>query len=220
MDGSDWLVLIQKDVGKAGNDESKHLSNGFVTQYKNDKHKEEVCCMNVNQNKKVLFLTDIENGLEPILQEATNTSAENMLTIQSYGAGISHPYGEIMRSVIFAIYQEDVEEIFVVGTKDKKTSAGNGLTQLETMKDKIQTLDYLFQNCKPEFLGGTVDEWLNENSSDTIEKSVDMIRHHPLVPSHVKVRGLLVNHKDGKPSIMEGPDVKTGQALPDHCLSR
>ncbi|AIC96829.1 MULTISPECIES: carbonic anhydrase [Bacillus] len=176
--------------------------------------------MNVNQNKKVLFLTDIENGLEPILQEATNTSAENMLTIQSYGSSISHPYGEIMRSVIFAIYQEDVEEIFVVGTKDKKTSAGNGLTQLETMKDKIQTLDYLFQNCKPEFFGGTVDEWLNENSSDTIEKSVDMIRHHPLVPSHVKVRGLLVNHKDGKPSIMEGPDAKTGQAIPEHCLSR
>ncbi|MEC2402708.1 carbonic anhydrase [Bacillus subtilis] len=176
--------------------------------------------MNVNQNKKVLFLTDIENGLEPILQEATNTSAENMLTIQSYGASISHPYGEIMRSIIFAIYQEDVEEIFVVGTKDKKTSAGNGLTQLETMKDKIQTLDYLFQNCKPEFFGGTVDEWLNENSSDTIEKSVDMIRHHPLVPSYVKVRGLFVHHNDGKPSIVEVPDVKTGQALPDHCLSR
>ncbi|AKI90664.1 carbonic anhydrase [Bacillus subtilis] len=176
--------------------------------------------MNVNQNKKVLFLTDIENGLEPILQEATNTSAENMLTIQSYGASISHPYGEIMKSVIFAIYQEDVEEIFVVGTKDKKTSAGNGLTQLETMKDKIQTLDYLFQNCKPEFLGGTVDEWLNENNSDTIEKSVDMIRRHPLVPSYVKVKGLFVHHNDGKPSIVEVPDVKTGQALPDHCLSR
>lgn len=100
MDGSDWLILIQKDVGKAGNDECKHLSNGFVIQNKNDKHREEVCCMNVIQNKKVLFLTDIENGLEPILQEATNTSAENMLTIQSYGASISHPYGEIMRSEI------------------------------------------------------------------------------------------------------------------------
>lgn len=218
MDGSDWLVLIQKDVGKDGNDETKQLSNGFVTQYKNEKHKEEVGYMNGNQNKKVLFLTDIENGLEPILQEVTNTPAEHMLTIQSYGAGISHPYGEIMRSVIFAIYQEDVEEIFVVGTKDKRTSTGNGLTQLETMKDKIQTLDYLFQNCRPEFLGGTVDEWLNENNT-SIEKSVDIIRQHPLVPSYVKVRGLLVHHKDGKASIVEIPDVKTGQALPDHCLS-
>lgn len=170
--------------------------------------------MNVDKNKKVLFLTDIENGLEPTLQEVTNTPAENMLTIQSYGAGISHPYGEIMRSVIFAIYQEDVEEVVVVGTKDKRTSTGNVLTQLETMKDKIQTLDYLFQNCKPEFLGGTVDEWLNGNdSSSAIEKSVDMIRHHPLVPSYVKVRGLIVNQKDGQSSIEEVPTIKTASSL-------
>ncbi|MGQ5178589.1 carbonic anhydrase [Bacillus halotolerans] len=172
----------------------------------------------MNVNKKVLFLTDIENSLEPILQEVTNTPAENMLTIQSYGAAISHPYGEIMRSVIFAIYQEDVEEVFVVGTKDKRTSTDHMLTQLETMKDKIQTLDYLFQNCKPEFLGGTVDEWLDEKSNG-IEKSVDIIRQHPLVPSHVKVRGLIVDHKDGESSIVEVPSTKTGQALPDHCLS-
>lgn len=167
----------------------------------------------MNVNKKVLFLTDIENGLEPILQEATNTPAENMLTIQSYGASISHPYGEIMRSVIIAIYQENVEEVFVVGTKDKRTSTGNGLTQLETMKDKIKTLDYLFQNCRPEFLGGTVDEWLSENSSDCIEKSVDIIRQHPLVPSYVKVRGLIVNPKDGKSPIVEAPAIKTASSL-------
>ncbi|MGG1228633.1 carbonic anhydrase [Bacillus halotolerans] len=173
----------------------------------------------MNVNKKVLFLTDIENGLEPILQEVTNTPAENMLTIQSYDAAISHPYGEIMRSVIFAIYQEDVEEVYVVGTKDKQTSIGHGLTQLETMKDKIQTLDYLFQNCKPEFLGDTVDEWLNVDSSSAVEKSVDIIRQHPLVPSYVKVRGLIVDHKDGESSIVEVPSTKTGQALPDHCLS-
>lgn len=214
MDGFDWLVLIQMDDGKTGN-----YSYGFVIQYKNDKHKEEVCCMNVN--KKVLFLTDIENGLEPILQEVTNTPAEKMLTIQSYGAAISHPYGEIMRSVIIAIYQEDVEEVFVVGTKDKRTSTGHVRTQLETMKDKIQTLDYLFQNCKPEFFGGTVDEWLdgNENRIVAIEKSVEIIRHHPLVPSDVKVKGLIVNPKDGTSSIVDAPAAKTGQASPDHCLS-
>lgn len=38
MDGSGWLVLVQTDVGKAGNHSYKHVSKGFVTQYKNDKH--------------------------------------------------------------------------------------------------------------------------------------------------------------------------------------
>ncbi|GAA0425828.1 carbonic anhydrase [Virgibacillus salarius] len=167
--------------------------------------------MNLDKNKKALFLTDMENGLEPILQEVTNIRAENMLTIQSYGSVILHPYGDIMRSIIIAIYQENVEEIFVVGTKDKRTSTVNVSTQLESTKNKIQTLDYLFQNSKPEFSGGTVDEWLNgkENGSDNIEKSVDIIRHHPLVPSHFKVRGLIINNYDGKFSIVKVPTNKT-----------
>lgn len=171
--------------------------------------------MDLNKNKKALLLTDIESGLEPLLQQVTNIQPENMLTIQSYGTVISHPYGDIMRSVIIAIYQENVEEIFVVGTKDKRTSTVNVLTQLESMKGKIQTLDYLFQNSRPEFSGGTVDEWLNgkENGSCNIEKSVDIIRHHPLVPSYVKVRGLIVNNKDGKSSIVEVPTNKTASNL-------
>lgn len=171
--------------------------------------------MNLDKNQKALFLTDIESGLESILQEVTNIRAENMLTIQSYGTIIAHPYGDIMRSVIIAIYQENVEEIFVVGTNNKRTSTVNVLTQLESMKEKIQTLDYLFQNSRPEFSDGTVDEWLNgkENGSGNIEKSVDIIRHHPLVPSYVKVRGLIVNNKDGKPSIVEVPTNKTASNL-------
>ncbi|WP_066060101.1 carbonic anhydrase [Robertmurraya korlensis] len=166
--------------------------------------------MNLDKNQKALFLTDIENRLDSILQEVTNIPAENMLTIQSYDSIISHPYGDIMRSVIIAIYQENVKEIFVVGTKDKKT-AGNVLTQLDSIKDKIQTLDYLFENCMPEFSGGTVDGWLNgkENDSNDIVKSVNIIRNHPLVPSHVSVRGLIINKNDGKFSIVEVPTDKT-----------
>ena len=161
--------------------------------------------MNVDKNKKALFLTDMENGLEPVLQEVTNIREEKMLTIKSYGTVISHPYGDIMRSVITAIYLENVEEIFVVGTKEKRTPTVNIQTQLEPMKDIIQTLDYHFQNCKPEFPGGTVDDWLDgkENGSDTIEKSVDIIRHHPLVPSNVNVQALMVNNLDGKSPIVE-----------------
>lgn len=167
--------------------------------------------MNVEQ--KTLFLMDIDNGLEPILQEVMNIQPENMLTIQCYGPVISHPYGDIMRAVIIAIYQENVEEIFVVGTKNKGTASVNLLTQLDSMKEKIQTLDYLFQNNRPEFSSDTVIEWLNGKENDHIEKCVNLIHHHPLVPSNVKVRGLIVDKKDGKPSIVEVPTIKTASNL-------
>ncbi|OCA92029.1 carbonic anhydrase [Pseudobacillus wudalianchiensis] len=167
--------------------------------------------MNVDKNKKALFLMDIENELEPILQEMTHIRSENVLAIQNYDTDILHPYGDIMRSVILAIYRESVEEVFVIGTKEKRTFTVNIPTQLESMKDKTQTLDYLFQNCMPEFSGGTVNEWLNGkgNSSDNIEKSVEIIRHHPLVPSHVKVQGLIVDKRDEKSLIVEVPETKT-----------
>ncbi len=63
--------------------------------------------------KKVLLLTDIEHGIEPIIQQVTNVQRENMLTIHSYDSVIVHPYGDIMRSIIIAIYEENVEEILL-----------------------------------------------------------------------------------------------------------
>ena len=65
------------------------------------------------KNKKVLLLTDIEHEIEPIIQQVTNVQRENMLTIHSYDSVIVHPYGDIMRSIIIAIYEENVEEILL-----------------------------------------------------------------------------------------------------------
>ncbi|ABS21434.1 carbonic anhydrase [Bacillus cytotoxicus] len=150
------------------------------------------------ENKKVLLLTDIADGIERMIQQVINVQPENMLTIQSYGSIIVHPYGDIMRSIIIAIYQENVEEIFVVGIKDKETAPVNIQSQLDSIKDNMQ-LDYLFQHCMPEFSGGTFDDWLNGkgNVSENIEKSIDIIRHHPLIPSDIKIHGFMI-HKMGK----------------------
>ncbi len=52
------------------------------------------------KHKKVLLLTDIEQGIEPIIQQVTNIQRENMLTIHSCDSVIVHPFGDIMRSII------------------------------------------------------------------------------------------------------------------------
>nr|WP_309100628.1 carbonic anhydrase [Fredinandcohnia onubensis] len=152
--------------------------------------------------KKTLFITDMESGLEPILQEETNVQPENMLMIQSYGPLISHPFGEIMRSIILAIYQENVEEIFVVGTTNKHNNLDDAQRQLKLpavnkiiMDDKIKTVDYLFKNVKPEFVEASVSDWLDGSGNDAecIKKSIEKIRQHPLVPPYVKIHSLVVN---------------------------
>ncbi|MED3054263.1 carbonic anhydrase [Bacillus thuringiensis] len=157
-----------------------------------------------SKNKKVLLLTDIEHGIEPSIQQVTNIQQENMLTIHSYDSVIVHPYGDIMRSIIIAIYQENVKEIFVVGIEDKETSSVNLQTQRDFIKDNIE-LDYLFKNCMPEFLSGSLDEWLSgkENVSENIEKSIDMICYHPLVPSDVKVHGFIIDRTGEKETVVK-----------------
>ena len=167
-----------------------------------------------SKNKKVLLLTDIEHGIEPTIQQVTNIQQENMLTIHSYDSVIVHPYGDIMRSIIIAIYQENVKEIFVVGIEDKKTSSVNLQTQRDFIKDKIE-LDYLFKNCMPEFASGSLTQWLSgqKNVSENIEKSIDMIRHHPLVPSNVKVRGFRIDRTGEKEVVVKIPTNKVAKKM-------
>ncbi|ANC20163.1 carbonic anhydrase [Bacillus cereus] len=157
-----------------------------------------------SKNKKVLLLTDIEHGIEPIIQQVTNMQQENMLTINSYDSVIVHPYGDIMRSVIIAIYQENVEEIFVVGIEDKETDVVNLQIQRDSIKNNRE-IDYLFENCMPEFSSDSLHEWLSgkENVSENIEKSIDMIRHHPLVPSDVKVHGFKIDRTGEKETVVK-----------------
>lgn len=159
--------------------------------------------MDLNKNmKKALFLTDIEPGLEPFLQQETNIELENMLILQSYGPVISNPYGDLMRSIIIAIYQENVQEIYIVGTEDKKSISPALKSILDSeskqMKEKLRTMDYLFENCMPEFMDGSLKEWIerrDENVAESVQKSIEIIRQHPLVPSYVKINGLIVNKK-------------------------
>ena len=64
------------------------------------------------------------------------------------------------------------------------------LDKNKEIQQKIQTLDYLFKNTRPEFPGGTVREWLQGDRTATagIQKTLHIIRNHPLLPSHVKVK--------------------------------
>ncbi len=159
--------------------------------------------MDLNKNnKKALFLTDIDLGLEPFFQKETNIELKDMLNIQIYGPLISNPYGDIMRSIIIAIYQENIEEIFVVGIEDKENVSIDLKSLLDPegkqIRGKLETMDYLFKNCMPEFMDGSLKEWIenkNEKVAESVQKSIEMIRQHPLIPSYVKVKGLIVNKK-------------------------
>jgi carbonic anhydrase len=122
----------------------------------------------------------------------TNVNLENVIFLKSYSPVISHPFDDLMRDIIVTVYQENVGEIVVVTPKDSHDTIDilSKLDKSKELQQKIQTLDYLFKNTRPEFPGGTVREWLQGDRTVTagIQKTLHIIRNHPLLPSHVTVK--------------------------------
>jgi carbonic anhydrase len=160
-----------------------------------------------NEKKKVLFLTGMERHLGCFIKKKTNIDPENIIILQSYRPVISQPFGDLMRDIIVAVYQENVEEIVVVATKDDQKNTGDILNKIgnnKELQEKILTLDYLFENCKPEFPEGNIGKWLEggNTSADDVRNSVHVIRNHPLMPSNVKVTELWIDYENEKRSII------------------
>jgi len=57
----------------------------------------------------------------------------------------------------------------------------------------------------PEFSSGSLNQWLSgqKNVSENIEKSIDMIRHHPLVPSDIEVHGFMIDRTGEKETVVK-----------------
>ncbi|MCM3569474.1 carbonic anhydrase [Neobacillus mesonae] len=145
--------------------------------------------------KKILFTVGQEQKVDPLLKQLPAVDPKNTILIQSYGP-VTSPFGDKMRDIITAVYQEKVDEIIVATVKDEHKNTSDimeAIVKNKELKDRIQTVEYLFKNCAPEFPEGNLSEWLAGCSAEKRESSIDVIRHHPLLPSNVKVTLIELN---------------------------
>src|SRR4051812_29877030 len=143
--------------------------------------------MYIDEKKKVLFVTGMEHKWEHLMEQVPHINPENIIILPCYGPVILVPFGDLMRDIIIAVYQENVEEIFVVITKDGQKNTRDILNEINEKKglqDTVQILDYLFKNHMSELTEGNISEWLegNEILTDGVQNNVNVIRHHPLMP--------------------------------------
>ncbi|OPG17043.1 hypothetical protein B2M26_03320 [Ferroacidibacillus organovorans] len=66
--------------------------------------------------------------------------------------------------------------------------------------NKIKTIDLLFKHCKPEFSSASFNEWLEGSTSvmEGLQKSVQFLRDHPLMPSDLRDYGILMDKESGE----------------------
>lgn len=150
-----------------------------------------------NPNKKILILSCMDTRLTNLLPKAMNIRNGDAKIVKNAGASIMHSFGSIMRSIIIAIYEFNVDEIFVVGHYGCGMCNLNTEELLEKIKDrgvckeKIDTIN----NC-----GIDLNKWLHgfDSVEQSIKEGVDTIKNHPLMPTNISVHGLAMDPESGK----------------------
>ena len=163
----------------------------FVTDKYPEKHLAIVSCMDA----RILDLLPRSLGLK-------NGDAK---LIKNAGALVTHPWGSVMRSILVAVYEMKVKEVMVIGHHDcgmQLLNASDILNRMRAKGIRDESIDIL------ENAGIDLNTWLSgfARVEDAIQHSVNMIRKHPLMPSDVKVHGLVIHPKTGKLTVVVNGD--------------
>lgn len=148
-------------------------------------------------DKKMVILSCMDTRLVELLPRAMNLRNGDAKIIKNAGAIVTQPFGNIMRSIIVAVYALNADEVFVVGHHEC------GMTGLNSdiIKQKMQDRGIPSETIKTlEHSGIHLSRWLIgfDSVRDGVENSVSIIRNHPLLPREIPVHGLIIDPETGK----------------------
>ncbi|WP_252504162.1 carbonic anhydrase [Sporosarcina sp. Marseille-Q4943] len=147
-------------------------------------------------DKRIVILTCMDTRLTELLPKAMNLRNGDAKIIKSAGAIVTHPFGGIMRSILIALYELQADEVYIIGHHDC------GMSSIDTEKiigkmvnrgvdrNLFKTLQYSGVNMK---------DWLRgfNDVTDSVKRSVDQVRNHPLMDRKVPVHGLVAHPDTG-----------------------
>nr|WP_106779487.1 hypothetical protein [Lysinibacillus timonensis] len=137
--------------------------------------------------KNTLYIIDMDVELNDLINHNKQMDLENNFVLQMGPA--SSAFDDFMRTIIIAIYEHNIEKIVIVSspTEKKEKNLWSNLVEKfneEAFREKEQTLNYLFKNCKPEYIGTELKDWFENRES---QNTVNIIRQHPLIPPDIEI---------------------------------
>jgi carbonic anhydrase len=147
--------------------------------------------------RRLVILTCMDTRLIELLPRAMGVRNGDVKMIKNAGAIVSHPFGSVMRSILLAVYELGALEVAVIGHHDCGMTGLSCSKVLEKVRKRVADPNVI------ETLGHAgidLATWLVgfDRVEDGVRKSVEMIRHHPLLPSDVPVHGLIMHPETGK----------------------
>lgn len=148
-------------------------------------------------NKKIAILTCMDTRLVELLPAALGIRNGDVKMIKNAGGMITGPFDSTVRSLLVSIVELGVEEVMVIGHTDCGVSGMNAqkiiqhLIQRGVSQDHIDMMRY----CGIDF-----EEWLKgfDSVACSVKESVDLLRHHPLMPKDVVIHGYIIDTQTGE----------------------
>jgi carbonic anhydrase len=148
-------------------------------------------------DKKMVILTCMDTRLVELLTKALNLRNGDAKIIRNAGAIITQPFGNIMRSILVAIYELGASEVLVIGHHECGMTGLNSDAIMDKVRERgisEETINIVKHS------GIQVSRWLTgfDTVQEGVETSVDIIRNHPLLPRDIPVHGMIIHPVIGK----------------------
>ncbi|HZZ43186.1 MAG TPA: carbonic anhydrase [Tepidisphaeraceae bacterium] len=153
-------------------------------------------------NKGVVVVSCMDTRLVELLPLAMDLRQGDAKLLKTAGAVVSHPFGSVMRSILVAVYDLHAQDICVVGHHDCGMM-GFSCAHIVKKARERGISDDTFRTLKNS--GIDLESWLVgfDNVGTAVKQSVGVIRNHPLLPTDVRVHGMLISPDTGKLELLD-----------------
>lgn len=147
-------------------------------------------------DKKLAILSCMDTRLTELLPAALGIKNGDAKLIKNAGGLVISPFDSAMRSILVAIYELHVEEVMVIAHSNCGACHMNGREMKRAMVERGIRQDVIDTVAK---CGIDLDHWLEgfHDTEDSVRNTVDVIKHHPLVPADINVHGYIIDSETG-----------------------
>lgn len=148
-------------------------------------------------NKQAVIVSCMDTRLTELLPQAMNIKNGDAKIVKNAGATIVHPFGSVLRSIVVAVYEFDAKDVFIVGHHRCGMSNIDPLSVIKKMENRGISTDTLNTILNS---GINLNAWLKGFTcvKESVCESVNIVRNHPLIPSDVRIHGLIIDPSTGK----------------------
>ena len=148
-------------------------------------------------DKRLAILSCMDTRLTELLPAALGLKNGDAKIIKNAGGLVINPFDSAMRSLLVAIYELGVEEIMVIAHSNCGACHMNGSEMKSLMLERGIRQDVL---DTIELCGINLDHWLEgfHDTEDSVRKTVQTIRRHPLAPQGINLHGYIIDSVTGE----------------------